>query len=179
MGPGTGHTMSTVVTPAPFADIPPEMSPSDPDFISVLNDRLRRIHSTATVAMSSASSSGGTTRIIGSDGGQYDIPIVGGHAIIDPSRGRSGYLTLDQNCIIDLPINVGPGDTYRVYLDQNATGGWLITFASGYLYTSATDSNGNYVYRTKPKMRYILTFTYQADGNVNQPFGDTGPIQLI
>jgi hypothetical protein len=43
-----------------FAGIPPSMSPTHPDFVSVVNDRLRRIDANAVTAITIATTANST-----------------------------------------------------------------------------------------------------------------------
>jgi hypothetical protein len=114
-----------------FLPIPANLDPAGPNFVAVLNDRLRRL---ATPATSAAGKT--TTNIVetGAGGGislgagYFVITPSAGNATIDLANGPNQLLLLNGTAVTILaPIwtggTVAAGNRVYLYLDQDATGG--------------------------------------------------------
>jgi hypothetical protein len=132
----------------PFADIPPTMTPTDSDFIAVVNDRLRRLSQAAASAASSAAAAASFSP--GSVNANYVTVAmdIARHFSIDLRNGVCQRFVLSAATATGTPLataatvlapiftggTIGAASSFRLYIDQDATGGWVgpaFTLGSG------------------------------------------------
>jgi len=106
--------------------------------------------------------------------GWYRVPITNGNANVDLTQGDTQYIALTGNTtILNYP---SPVDfSYRLVIDQDATGGRVLTFGDQYLDVNPNDFSG---VGTPGNTRVIIQFSVNTDGDSVISGAITGPTPL-
>jgi hypothetical protein len=110
------------------------------------------------------------------DAGWTSVTATGRTVTPDLSQALNQEITVMADAFIAAPINYTGSPTFRLILEQDATGGHALTFDSAYkdLTNPAAFSGANAPANT----RVILTCTVRGDGSIIQTAPTIGPIAI-